>query len=131
MSELVNEDDGYCVSEIDCVGAMWKKLEAVNMCLVCQAKYALVELSSVMHAPAGQLHELRRGLSSFASYSYCACHCPLKIHSGGVTRYFSPSKMEHQFEPLQNDLILRTAWGMLNLVPPPIVRLTKAIADFF
>jgi hypothetical protein len=31
----------------------------------------------------------------------------------GFTDISRQSKMEHKFEPLKNDLIIRTAWGML------------------
>jgi hypothetical protein len=31
----------------------------------------------------------------------------------GFTDISHQFKMEHEFEPLQNDLIIRTAWGML------------------
>jgi hypothetical protein len=38
--------------------------------------------------------------------------------------------MEHEFEPLQNDLILRTAWGMFMGSQLLSERLLDAIANF-
>lgn len=55
------------------------------------------------------------GLVQFSFFIHThAAHAivTLEIFSDDRSEYLRANKMEHNFEPLKNDLILRTAWGM-------------------